>query len=61
MLGDAVNVAFRLENVCKERHIPIVVGAGIRRRLAQRYSFLALGEVLVKGKSEPLEVFGLSV
>jgi adenylate cyclase len=61
ILGDAVNVAFRLENVCKERHIPIVVGAGIRKRLAEKYSFLSLGEVFVKGKSDPMEVFGLSV
>jgi class 3 adenylate cyclase len=61
VLGDAVNVAFRLENVCKERHIPIVVGTGIRRRLAHKHSFLSLGEVVVKGKAEPLDVFGLSV
>ncbi|MDZ4814956.1 MAG: adenylate/guanylate cyclase domain-containing protein [Verrucomicrobiota bacterium] len=59
IMGDAVNVTFRLETVCKEKQMPIVVSSEIQKALAGKFTFVALGPVHLKGKSAPLEVFGL--
>ena len=59
IMGDAVNMAFRLETVCKEKQMPIVVSAQIRDALADKFGFVSLGPVHLKGKSTPHEVFGL--
>ena len=57
-LGDTVNTASRMESLTKELGVDIVVSAEIARRLDAR-AVTRLGEAQVKGKSAPLEVFGL--
>ena len=57
-LGDTVNTASRMESLTKELGVDIVVSAEIARRLEPGV-VVRLGEARVKGKSAPLEVFGL--
>lgn len=57
-LGDTVNTASRMESLTKELGVDIVVSAEIARHLDAR-AVTRLGPAQVKGKSAPLEVFGL--
>jgi adenylate cyclase len=56
--GDAVNIAARLESATKELHVPIVVSQSTARG-ARGFHFLDLGEIILRGKSEPVRVFAL--
>jgi adenylate cyclase len=61
IMGDAVTLAFRLENACKLTKMPIVVGADISQGLGGKFQFLSLGKVKLKGKTCSPEAFGLKV
>jgi len=61
IMGDAVTLAFRLENVCKIKKIPVVAGAGIAAALGTSRPWIPLGEVKLKGKTTSPEAFGLAV
>ncbi|MDD8026852.1 MAG: adenylate/guanylate cyclase domain-containing protein [Acidobacteriota bacterium] len=61
IMGDAVTLAFRLESVCKVKHMPIVVGADFQKALGEKFKFLPLGHVKLKGKTTSPEAFGLRV
>lgn len=56
--GDAVNIAARLESATKELRVPIVVSESTARA-AHGFHFLDLGEITLRGKSEPVRVFAL--
>jgi adenylate cyclase len=57
VLGDAVNVASRLEGLNKEYGTRIVVGEGVRAAAGERFLYRFLDLVAVKGRSEPLAVY----
>jgi adenylate cyclase len=57
LVGDSVNVAFRLESLTKERSVPVIVGQGIREHAGAEYNFQDLGEVQVKGRKEPVSIW----
>jgi adenylate cyclase len=57
VLGDSVNVAFRLESLTKEKNSPVIVGQGIKQSAAGHYQFLDLGEAAVKGRKEPVSIW----
>ena len=57
-IGDAVNVAARLEGLTKELGRKIVVTEAVARRAGPDFGFDALGRHEVKGHS-PVEVWGL--
>jgi adenylate cyclase len=59
IMGDAVTLAFRLESACKIKKFPIVVGADIAKSLSDRFAFVPLGQVKLKGKTTSPEAFGL--
>lgn len=56
VMGDAVNLASRLEGITKEYGVGIVVGEETRQQLPDM-SFRELDRVRVKGKEEPVAIF----
>ena len=55
--GDAVNVAARLEALNKEYGTHILVAESTRQLAGSDFAFTALGEVSVRGRSEPVPVY----
>ena len=56
VIGDAVNLASRLEGQCKEYNTDLIISeATMKQALTNEYD--KLGEVTVKGKSEPVSIF----
>lgn len=58
VIGDAVNLASRLEGLSKHYGVPIVVSAQVRNAVPDGI-LLLLDLVAVKGRNEPVEVFTL--
>ncbi len=59
LVGDAVNLASRLQSLTKELGCDILVSADTRRHLDGDVALTPLPAVRVKGKSEEVEVFSL--
>ncbi|MBT4290122.1 MAG: adenylate/guanylate cyclase domain-containing protein [Deltaproteobacteria bacterium] len=61
VIGDNVNIASRLESLCKEKKVPLIISERTYTRLnsSLKSSFKSLDEALLKGKSDKLNVFGL--
>lgn len=57
VLGDAVNLASRLEGITKQYGVGIIVGESTRRQLAGEIAFREIDRVRVKGKEEPVAIF----
>lgn len=55
ILGDTVNLASRLEGVCKVFGVDIVVSAAVREAAAE-FAWLDLGKVIVRGRSSPTAI-----
>ena len=56
VIGDAVNLASRLEGQCKEYNTDLIISeATMKQAILNEYD--KLGEVTVKGKSEPVSIF----
>ena len=60
-VGDTVNVAARLESHTKEVNRPILIDEGTRRGLGDGIAVEPQGEVLMKGKTEPTNVYAVLV
>ena len=56
-IGDAVNVASRIEGLTKTFGSQVLVSSATRERVADRHAFRAMDPVTVKGKSEPIRTF----
>lgn len=56
VLGDAVNVAARLESLCKEHKAVLLVSGDTLDRCGEEFEAEDLGEVQVKGRAEPVRV-----
>lgn len=50
-LGDAVNLASRLEGLCKVYAVPIVIGEATRAELAGALATLPLDRIAVRGRT----------
>jgi adenylate cyclase len=59
VIGDAVNLASRLESLNKQFSTRIIISEATLCRLKRGYDMDPLGEVVVKGKSEPVRIFGV--
>jgi len=60
IIGDAVNTVFRLESLMKELDRQILFSADFREHLATSENFIDLGERRLKGKQQPVRVYGLA-
>jgi len=58
-IGDTVNLAARLESHTKEAKRPIVIEGVTRAGLPDSIQVESLGEVLLRGRSQAIEVFAL--
>lgn len=57
LIGDGVNLASRLEGLCKTYHARILLSEHTYRRLKGTYRIREVDRVVVKGKSETVSVF----
>jgi len=57
VIGDNVNLGARLESLCKQYSVNIIISDFTRNLLQDDYQIEALDEVLVKGKSKPVKIF----
>jgi class 3 adenylate cyclase/CHASE2 domain-containing sensor protein len=64
IIGDAVNVASRLEELTKEYQVPILLSESTYEALGearQRFLFKPLGKVSIRGRSKPVSIWTVSV
>ncbi|MHB8734513.1 MAG: CHASE2 domain-containing protein [Terriglobales bacterium] len=59
VMGDAVNLASRLEGMTKQYGVAILVSEATRRAVGDRFVFRELDVIRVKGKTQPVRVFEL--
>jgi adenylate cyclase len=57
VIGDNVNLGARLESLNKDYRTRVIISEATRSALKGRYGIRALGKVVVKGKSVPVEIF----
>ena len=58
-MGDAVNVAARLESLCKQYGVPVLVSETVQRRAREQYAFRLVDVVAVAGKTRAIRVYEL--
>ena len=61
VVGDNVNIAFRLESLTKERGCSVVVSRKVTEYASGEFEFRDLGNAEVKGRSEPVSIWALTV
>ncbi len=59
-IGDAVNLASRVEGLTKEHGCPLLATASTQQAAGSEFTWRALPAVPVKGKSEPVATFTLA-
>jgi adenylate cyclase len=59
VIGDAVNLASRLEALTRQYHVDILVGSTAEELVSDEFQFRSVDLVQVKGKTQPVEVFTL--
>jgi adenylate cyclase len=60
VIGDAVNLAARVEGLTREHGVDILVTEAVRDALDQRFVVKAMPAKAVKGKVEPVVTFAVS-
>ena len=58
-VGDTVNIAARIENYTKEAQRPILIDQYTREGLPNDIEVEALGQMLFKGKQQPIHIFSV--
>jgi len=58
-IGDAVNLAARLESITKDYSVPIIISEYTYEYVKGRFPTHELDTVTVKGKSQPVKIYGV--
>ena len=61
VIGDNVNLGSRLESLNKDYKTRIIISDATRAQLKAGYDLRPLGDVVVKGKSKPVQIFEVKV
>jgi class 3 adenylate cyclase len=59
-VGDAVNLAARIEGLTKQHGMPVLVSEATRARAGARFEFAPAPHAAVKGKRDPIATFAPS-
>jgi class 3 adenylate cyclase len=59
-IGDTVNLAARLESHTKVALRPILIDATTHAAVAERFATESLGQVQIRGKKKPVDVFAVT-
>jgi adenylate cyclase len=59
VLGDGVNLAARLESATKQFHMDILIGEEAEKLTQDQFVYRAVDLLTFKGKTKPVEVFGV--
>jgi adenylate cyclase len=59
VVGDTVNVANRIESACKELKESFLISEAVKAKIGDEIQARDLGNITVKGKSKPLQVFAV--
>lgn len=57
VIGDTVNIAFRLESVADERGLPLVLGESTGNLVKDELPLEPLGEVILEGRRDTVRIF----
>jgi adenylate cyclase len=60
IIGDAANLASRLQDLTKTYHWPILISESTQRQIQDEFDTEFVDSVLVKGKSEPVNTYKLT-
>lgn len=60
-IGDAVNLASRIEGMTKMLQVPILVSGEVARLQSSKDGLCSLGRFRVKGRSEPVEILATGI
>jgi adenylate cyclase len=61
VLGDPVNIAARLESLCKTYDVPLVAGAATVAAVGTRKAFRLIDTIAVRGRSEAQAIYTMEV
>ncbi len=57
VIGDAVNLASRVESLTKEHHVPLLATEQTRRAAGDGFAWRSVGEAAVRGHVEPVRLW----
>ena len=60
VIGDAVNVAQRLEDLTKTLKCPLIFSENVHERLRGEVEAVCFDEMVVRGRETPLRVYGIA-
>jgi adenylate cyclase len=60
VLGDSVNLASRIEGLCRTYGVPVIIGAATAQAVAGKFALLEVDLITVKGKTEPEVIYTIA-